>query len=63
MEEVISETKEHDINGDMEVGSPWGSALASRRGEAGRGLAGCGRAGPAGSWAGRGLAAGTWRHR
>lgn len=43
MEEVISETKEHHIDGNVEIGPPRGSWGADRRGGAGRGLA-------SGSW-------------
>jgi len=43
VEEVISETKEHHIDGNVEIGPPRGSWGADRRGGAGRGLA-------SGSW-------------
>ena len=43
MEEVISETKDHHIDGNVEIGPPRGSWGADRRGGAGRGLA-------SGSW-------------
>jgi len=43
MEEVISETKEHHIDGNVEIGPPRGSWGADRRGGAWRGLA-------SGSW-------------